>query len=316
MKRFLAIALAATLGQFYAGTASADGTYSYTWDFSAGYDTGSEGLAANGIGTSRHNLGWFGEHVKTESTTEICVFCHTPHHSNTDAKPLWNRGGTDVTFKVYDSDGTTIAGSSTEVSIYSAACLTCHDGTTALDNIVNAPGKSGVTPGGKNRGWTFTECLGEVSCSMDWSGRLVIGDYGVAAYDEGAGLSNDHPIGVTYLGGQVASLRDEGTTIADINLTEDLETSVGAPQGSGSRWNAVTGNLWAAYGFINEDATISDMLRVGKVECTSCHDPHFNNKSWEDYDANGLNDYESNGLFLRRVGGNMGSGVCRTCHEK
>lgn len=72
-------------------------------------------------------------------------------------------------------------------------------------------------------------------------------------------------------------------------------------------------------------ATINDILRGGKVECSSCHDPHFKNESWdevESYTVGGGNDRNNDsgtgtdGLFQRRVGGNTGSGLCRTCHNK
>ncbi|MBI2399528.1 MAG: hypothetical protein HYV23_00435, partial [Deltaproteobacteria bacterium] len=68
-------------------------------------------------------------------------------------------------------------------------------------------------------------------------------------------------------------------------------------------------------------ATIADLLRDSKVECSSCNDPHFNNKSWNEIDATYAaaetdQEPENNGLFLRRVGGNSGSGLCRTCHNK
>ena len=84
----------------------------------------------------------------------------------------------------------------------------------------------------------------------------------------------------------------------------------------------MTKNLWAVKGYVSSTATIADLLRDSKVECSSCHDPHFNNKSWNEIDATyagaGITDLdaESNGLFLRRVGGNSGSGLCRTCHNK
>jgi len=74
-------------------------------------------------------------------------------------------------------------------------------------------------------------------------------------------------------------------------------------------------------GFIdNGSARISDLLRNGKVECSSCHDPHFSNRSWDEVEGaggyEGLTENRMDGLFLRRVGGNTGSGVCRTCHNK
>lgn len=84
----------------------------------------------------------------------------------------------------------------------------------------------------------------------------------------------------------------------------------------------MTQNLWANAGFLDSGATISDLLRtdgVGNsnlVECSSCHDPHFSNMSYVDYKPNMTGIGVADGVFLRRVGGNTGSGVCRTCHDK
>ena len=36
------------------------------------------------------------------------------------------------------------------------ACLTCHDGTQAMDNILNAPGVGGFTTGGGSNGLAYT----------------------------------------------------------------------------------------------------------------------------------------------------------------
>jgi hypothetical protein len=137
----------------------------------------------------------------------------------------------------------------------------------------------------------------------------------------GTDLSNDHPVSVAYAGGTKASLRPASTVIGSIDLAYDL---------SGSAASDYDGNLsqnrWAVAGFISETATIGDLLRDGNVECSSCHDPHFSNKSWDEVDATwalpelstwcSSNEDCSDGLFLRRVGGNSGSGLCRTCHEK
>ena len=40
------------------------------------------GTAANGIAGSRHNMGGLGHVIRASETTEICVFCHTPHGSD------------------------------------------------------------------------------------------------------------------------------------------------------------------------------------------------------------------------------------------
>ena len=59
-------------------------------------------------------------------TTEICVFCHTPHGAKTDTTnsfPLGNLAATSG----------------------SAICNTCHDGTVAYADMQNPP--NGTTPG-------------------------------------------------------------------------------------------------------------------------------------------------------------------------
>lgn len=306
MKRFLTVAaMAATVGLFSVGTASAVGT---PFPGDAGSTTTyNAGDAANGMGNSRHNLGSLGEHIISTSNSEICVFCHTPHHTNTanNLKPLWNRGtSAPASFTAYGTTigGTTIANA--DIGATSLACLSCHDGVTTFDNIVNAPGKSGVTAGGSDRGYSFwdaavTNYVSEVMTSS----RLNVG----------LNLSNDHPVSVTYYD-TVASLRPVGTTISGINLTAELAASAATFDSAN-----LMSNLWAVKGYVSNTATIADLLRGAasdRVECSSCHDPHFNNKSWNEMDSTWGSEFESNGLFLRRVGGNTGSGVCRTCHNK
>jgi hypothetical protein len=275
-------------------------------------DTYAAGDAATGISTSRHNLGGTGVFTRTGNTTEICVFCHTPHHSNTlsNIKPLWNRQ-TSVSLSGYTAYGTTLAGTiinNTDLGSTTLACLSCHDGTTTYDNLVNAPGKNGVEPNGSDRAWEFIT-LDEIVSDFMTSARLNIG----------VSLSNDHPISVPY-NDRVAGLRPTDTDINDIDLTTGLASSSFGFDGGN-----LNKNLWAVKGYISDTAQIADLLRETngemRVECSSCHDPHFNNKSWNEVDAtwsseSSTQEDESNGLFLRRVGGNTGSGVCRTCHNK
>lgn len=275
-------------------------------------DTYVVGDAASGIANSRHNLGGAGLFTRTGNTTEICVYCHTPHHTNTvnNIKPLWNRNA-ETSLAAYTAYGTTAAGtiiSNTDLGSTTLACLSCHDGTTTYDNLVNAPGKNGVIQGGSDRGWLFVALDSVVSDFMT-SERLNIG----------VNLSNDHPVSVPYRD-RVAGLRPTNTVISSIDLTAGLATSTfGYDNGNLGK------NLWAVKGYISDTAVINDLLRETngqlRVECSSCHDPHFNNKSWNEVDGTysdvaSAQETESNGLFLRRVGGNTGSGLCRTCHNK
>jgi len=326
MKRFLAIAIAATMGLFYAGHANAASIPDSTYQPGAtgtsgvsvtGINSYTPGLAANGVIQSRHNLGAFGFHLATRNdnaggaitgTTQICVFCHTPHHSNTDARPLWNRNMPNSAS--YIGYGTTIAGTvvaKPKAGSASLACLSCHDGVTTFDNLVNAPGKGlGMVAGG----WTFYDdgTVLITAKNLSFNPRVNLGQ----------DLTNDHPVNVPYAEGTKASLRPMNTTISNINLSAGLNATT-------AYFSWITKNDWAISGFISSTATIGDLLRSdnttqNNVECSSCHDPHFDNGSYPEYTRDSNNNFTglnaSDGVFLRRVGGNMGSGVCRTCHNK
>ncbi|MFQ5353802.1 MAG: hypothetical protein ACE5DR_02545, partial [Thermodesulfobacteriota bacterium] len=174
------------------------------------------------------------------ATTQICVFCHTPHHSNTETRPLWNRNMPNS--GSYIGYGTTMAGTSIAKPAQGAgslACLSCHDGVTTFDNLVNAPGKGTGMPATP---WSFFEA-GNLENQM-WAGRLNLG----------TDLTNDHPVNVAYSGGTKASLRPRNTTIGSINLSAGLQNTT-------AYFSYMQQNRWAVGGFITSGATIGALLR-------------------------------------------------------
>ena len=311
-------------------------------DYPGSSTASAAGDTAGGVVWSRHNLSSYGEHYQattsvsgtstatgitplTVITTEICVFCHTPHFGQTNSAPLWNRGTSAIGYVAYGASEQTLAGTSTSVGGSSLACLSCHDGVTTLDNLINKPGKGSRTDGtGADQGWVFgeigTDTIGGTGASRLNIGANNAGSRNAAAVD----LSNDHPIGVVYYGDptgvKLASLRPLDTVISSINIYNAKE--IGGTGGSSAYGRS--DNLWAVKGYIREgDATINDLLKEGNmVQCASCHDPHYKNQTNDDpsllasYATTDQNDGEIDGLFLRRVGGNSNSGVCRTCHNK
>ena len=96
---------------------------------------------------------------------EICIVCHTPHNAMTSVPtaPLWNHDVTSQTFTVYSSP-TLTATDVGQPSGSSKLCLSCHDGTVALDSFGGATGTNYLT------------------------GTALMG----------IDLSNDHPISFTY----------------------------------------------------------------------------------------------------------------------
>lgn len=98
---------------------------------------------------------------------EICIACHTPHNAVTGVSgaPLWNHALATTTYTVYSSP-TLDAGTPGQPGASSKLCLSCHDGTVAIDSF------------GGNVGTLFMT--------------------GSDAVGSGGNLADDHPISITY----------------------------------------------------------------------------------------------------------------------
>jgi predicted CXXCH cytochrome family protein len=78
---------------------------------------------------------------------EICLPCHTPHNGTWTAGKLWNHdlSPTSTQYNMYGSgtSGTTVSPAYFDGS--SKLCLSCHDGTVALDSFGGATGTTFMT---------------------------------------------------------------------------------------------------------------------------------------------------------------------------
>ena len=171
---------------------------------------------------------------KAWSGGDKCVACHVPHESNTGVPvtQLWNHEVTTASFQLYASG--TLNAKPGEPSRVSKLCLSCHDGTVAIDSF-------GSMPDG----------------TQFMSGTALLGTR----------LDDDHPISFVY-------------DTALVNLDGGLHDPTIRTSGLGGSIDA-------------------DMLFDGRVECTSCHDPH------------GLSGVPK----LLRIS-NEGSALCLVCHNK
>lgn len=116
------------------------------------------------------------------SKGQICIVCHAPHNNqNVTGELLWNHDITQTDFTLYNSPtfDATEAGSNQPGGV-SKLCLSCHDGTVAIDSF-----------GG------------------DSGGTHISGDRNF-----GTDMGNDHPVSFTYDSALAAAdgyLKDPGS---------------------------------------------------------------------------------------------------------
>ncbi len=221
----------------------------------------SAGAALAGVASTKHNLSSTGPGTIKASAGqqngEICVWCHTPHSANIGftGAPLWNKATPAATYTMY---GTTIAGTTPDATPngISKACLSCHDGVSAINSIVNQAGSGGVVAGGTN-----------VAFGVTTAGTATTMPAG--ASNTGTSLADDHPVSLTYTAGKAGLV---ATT--------------------------------TAFG----TSTVAALLRGGKVECSSCHDPHAATGDI------GLGGVAAGPMMMRMSNG--GSALCLACHNQ
>ncbi|MEO5659051.1 MAG: cytochrome c3 family protein [Polaromonas sp.] len=248
-----------------------------------------------GIANTKHNLGSSGTgNNKFSGTAEICVFCHTPHGADITATvPLWNRNLGTQTYQTYNSLGTSsLDGATAPVGSVSLACLSCHDGTQAMNVMINQPGSGGYNSPG-------------VAMSGSWTGTGTLN--GSTITNIGTDLRNDHPVGIQYGGGMSAGGAYTAGPIASTAFKDqDFKPLVWASLNNNSVWYVDSGTasgsrdkadmqLYTRTAAVGVTGTFAGAQAF--VECASCHDPHTETAT-----------------FLRVV--NDGSAVCLACHIK
>lgn len=204
-----------------------------TWDVSAG---------RHNLGSTANDLGNNGPYLASNED-EVCIFCHTPHGGTLNT-PLWNRALPVATgFTHYTS--ATLSGYMTgpgmatrEVKPESILCMSCHDGSAAMNSIINNSNRTDAAPNNSSTDGImgFGPYPGpQIGGIMD-----PPGDWSTVYIDSPNNLSDDHPISFSYS----AAFTSKGS---------GLQTLVYA-KGKGLRFFGVDNN----------------------VECSSCHDPHVN----------------------------------------
>jgi predicted CXXCH cytochrome family protein len=149
------------------------------------FGTQSAMAAIGSIVGSKHDFSSTGNSGFAGPSNQVCIYCHAPHASTTET-PLWNHASTATTFTLYSSS-TLSATDMGQPGGVSKLCLSCHDGTVAIDNF----------------GGTGANSLNKFGAN--------------SAANLGTSLANDHPIGFTY---------NAALVTADPGLADPVATAV------------------------------------------------------------------------------------------
>ena len=172
----------------------------------------------------------------TMPSSQTCVACHTPHNADITVAeaPLWNHEMTASAHTPYSGGGTLNATVPAPGGI-SLLCLSCHDGTVAVDSFGGSTGTNFLA-GNENLG---------------------------------TDLSDDHPISFVYdlaLSGLDGALEDPATALSTLGgtIAQDMLFGVG-------NTNLECASCHDVH---NGPGTTGALLRisnVGSALCTTCH---------------------------------------------
>lgn len=198
---------------------------------------------AGTIINSKHDLSsgstTTGPQADGSGTDEICVFCHTPHSAAARGfAPLWNRTTAQATAYYTGVDIQATITLATINASDAVLCLSCHDGASLTDALVNPPNRA-ATP------------LSGVANITNANANL------------GTDLRDDHPVGFNY--DAVATPTDP-----EIDTRANATTEVTSINFYGGGNNV----MWCSSCHDVHDPTYGAFLVTTNVEsklCLACH---------------------------------------------
>lgn len=171
-------------------------------------------VLASGIGTPHEGSAY-------TNYLETCVYCHVPHLSGSGVNgTLFNRVLPQDNYKPYSGPSGTMDATPNRPSGVSLVCLSCHDGTIAVDSIVNTPNTSWAPSANHQKmspGSTPDEC------GMCHRPNGPAGAHDATVKYLTQDLRDDHPISISYLEALTATPREfrDPFSIAPLRLFND-----------------------------------------------------------------------------------------------
>lgn len=231
---------------------------------------------------TKHNMNLaFG--ANTIQDNQVCLPCHAPHNQPAGAADtvgtLWNHVMPSNSYKLYDNTnvgGFVEGGLVVGLDDTSKKCLSCHDGSVAVDSY----GGYTFKPVGQTSVFANTDGTHKLGTTNDINGASTAG----FVVGSGGDLSHDHPVGVQY----------PATGYNDPSLwTRTGYTKSGVVVNYVKPGGAAGGSV-AGGGFTLEGGNVAG---VGVVGCGTCHTPHG-----DTYNFLTIN--------------NDNSQLCSTCHTR
>jgi hypothetical protein len=236
-------------------------------------------LASAVISNTKHNLTSTGPGtVKfTDTSADMCKFCHLVHDANVSNGTLWarpNPTGTAFTTPNATSDGTLLDATNALLGAGSSKCLSCHDGTVAMNTVINSGGVYASVAAGNTAGGGTSIVAG--------ANVFLRGPTWMAT------LNGQHPVGIPFPGqtGSLAVANEYGTA-------STTGCASGVPICVAGATTPTAGAQIKLFGAIGS----------AQIECSSCHEAHQENIG-------------GNFPFFLRVSGTIANGRCGSCHKK
>ena len=258
--------------------------------------------ARTGVNGSLHDMNFYagyagGEvphsNMKQDVYNRVCVFCHTPHNAivideGQNPLPLWGnyltvKPGVPYQWATPANDTIVID----QLAGPSRLCMTCHDGTIAIDAHIS---NGGVGKAIQNNGT-----------------QVLSGDRAIGSGDSELNLT--HPIGFSWSDAVAKRNLPKGTTANQVDeiVTKDkmFATKIVASDVAGT-YNTVTRN---------SNRTIDSVLYAKNgvhdiMTCATCHEVH--NKENATQDAGPTGKTPNYFLYAKE----SESLICLSCHIK
>lgn len=173
---------------------------------------------------------------------QICIYCHAPHNNvNVAGTLLWNHASSAATYTLYSSP--TMNATTTQPNPVSKVCLSCHDGTVAVDSFGGAAGSAGAIIPAASKAMLGTD------------------------------LSNDHPISMLY----TAAVPDPDlfATTKVVTIGAATASTVGGLLfGTGATATVECSSCHDVHNSTRSTAVEAKLLKItstGSAICLACH---------------------------------------------